>query len=180
MDNHRSERDCRFRAVVDEVADPVQRYLRRRLEPDDAADVFSETMLVLWRRLDDIPADRIPWAIGVARLQTANADRSRRRRSRLTARLMLEAAQETQTGPGDSESDHRVRSALDCLKPADAELLRLWIWEELTPRELAVVLGISANAASVRLHRARKNFAVAFGKQPHDAGHTEEREGRRP
>ena len=48
--------------------------------------------------------------------------------------------------------------ALEELPEADRELLRLWAWEQLPPRELAVVLGVSANAVSIRLHRARQRL----------------------
>jgi RNA polymerase sigma-70 factor (ECF subfamily) len=39
------------------------------------------------------------------------------------------------------------------------ELLRLWAWEGLAPREIAVVVGSSANAVSIRLYRARRELA---------------------
>jgi RNA polymerase sigma-70 factor (ECF subfamily) len=32
-----------------------------------APDVVAETFLVAWRRLDDVPADPLPWLYGVAR-----------------------------------------------------------------------------------------------------------------
>ena len=44
------------------------------------------------------------------------------------------------------------------LPEADAEVLRLWAWEELAPREIGVALGISPNAASIRLHRAKSRL----------------------
>jgi len=36
--------------------------------------------------------------------------------------------------------------------------LRLWAWEQLSQREIAVVLDISPNAASIRLHRATRRL----------------------
>jgi RNA polymerase sigma-70 factor (ECF subfamily) len=38
----------------------------------------------------------------------------------------------------------------------DREILMLTAWEGLTPREIAAVMGISANVVRVRLHRARR------------------------
>jgi len=46
-----------------------------------------------------------------------------------------------------------------CLRSDEQELLRLWAWEDLTPAEIAVVLGITPNAVSIRLHRARGRLA---------------------
>ena len=42
-------------------------------------------------------------------------------------------------------------------------MLRLWAWEDLRPQEIAVVLGITANAASIRLHRAKGRLAAELG-----------------
>ena len=46
--------------------DAVRAYAWRR-DPATADDVAAETFLVAWRRLEDIPADSLPWLIGVAR-----------------------------------------------------------------------------------------------------------------
>ena len=64
------------------------------------------------------------------------------------------------------------------LRTEDAELLRLWAWEQLAPGEIATVLGITANAASIRLHRAREKLREQLRKVEAPAGHEESREGR--
>jgi RNA polymerase sigma-70 factor (ECF subfamily) len=99
----------------------------------------------------------------VARRVLANQRRGRGRRERLTALLRVddvatpEAAGEDRDGP--------AFAALATLAPADQELLRLVAWEELGNREIAQVLGISANAVAIRLHRARSRFAAALDRQ---------------
>ena len=65
-------------------------------------------------------------------------------------------------------------------RPDDAELLRLWAWEQLTPAEIATVLDISANAASIRLHRAREKLKDQLRKIGAVSGHEGSREGRKP
>src|SRR4029453_6989545 len=60
-------------------------YARRRVDrPEDAADVVADTMLVAWRRLDEVPSGREtrPWLFGVARRVLANGRRGRGRRDR--------------------------------------------------------------------------------------------------
>jgi RNA polymerase sigma-70 factor (ECF subfamily) len=54
----------------------VRGYALRRAPRDMAPDVVAETFLVAWRRLDDVPADALPWLYGVARRVLANARRS--------------------------------------------------------------------------------------------------------
>jgi RNA polymerase sigma-70 factor (ECF subfamily) len=153
----------RFDELLAEVHDPLQRYLRRRTADWD--DVLSETLAVLWRRLDDVPADRLPWSYGVARGCLQNQLRSQRRHLRLVRRLALEP--EAPPPPEDSA----LGEALAGLKPEDQEVLRLWAWEQLPPREIALVLQITPNAASIRLHRATTKLRTALlGKSPGPAG----------
>jgi RNA polymerase sigma-70 factor (ECF subfamily) len=82
--------------------------------------------------------------------------------------------------PAPDEPDDDLAAALAALRPDDAELLRLWAWEQLTPAEIAVVLDITSNAASIRLHRAREKLKEQLRKVAAAAGHEETREGRRP
>jgi len=143
------DRRRRFEDLVDGVYGPLQRYLLRRTDVTTAEDVLGDVLLVLWRRSDDIPAEApLAWCYAVARRCLANSLRGAQRRTRLLARLTeLPAAAIEHTDPDLNE-------ALDALSEADRELLRLWAWEQLPPREIAQVLDISPNAASIRLHRA--------------------------
>lgn len=55
-----------------------------------------------------------------------------------------------------------VQRVLATLPQTDAEVLRLTVWEELTPTEIAGVLGCSAGAVRVRLHRARRRAQEVY------------------
>jgi len=166
----RAARD-RFRDVVAEVVDPVRRYLWRRTDATTADDVLAETLVVLWRRFDEQPDELVPWAIGVARKQLANARRGAARRDRLAARIaVVDPPVAHVPDPADDDAEEAVRRVLARLRPADAEVLRLWAWDGLEPRQLAEVLSISSNAAAVRLHRARRRFEEEFGKDAESAG----------
>lgn len=148
---------ARFEAIHLLVRDPLARYLARRAPIDEVEDLFAETMLVLWRRLGDVPEGaEIAWAFGVARRVLANHRRGTSRFGRLIERVGLthpSASSDLVLG-GDSE----LAAAMAKLPATDAEILRLSAWEELAPREIAVVLGISANAASIRLLRAKNRL----------------------
>lgn len=160
-----------------EVADPLHRFLVRRLPADEVDDVLADTMLVLWRRLDQMPADAVlPWSYGVARGCLANAVRSARRRGRLDARLRAsQGRSDIAPDPaGDAVAQgaaDRVHAALAQLTDDQRELVRLWAWEQLGPGEIAVVLGITPNAASVRLHRARSRIAEILERTERSGPH---------
>jgi RNA polymerase sigma-70 factor (ECF subfamily) len=154
------DREQRFEGLVQSHADAVHLYLRRRHpggDANDAEDLLSEALAVAWRRLDDIPADAtLPWLYGVARKQLANARRRSERRSSVQVLLPPH-------GPEASAEDEvvaslSVQAAINGLTPGEREALLLTAWEGLTPTELSVALGVSVNAAGVRLSKARAHF----------------------
>jgi RNA polymerase sigma-70 factor (ECF subfamily) len=173
-----SRRD-RFEEVAPSLIEPLRRFLARRTDPATADDVLAETLLVCWRRAEDLLDEPLPWAYGVARNCLHNAERSARRQQRLAARIAT-VDPPPEEAPTPDEPDDDLAAALAALRPDDAELLRLWAWEQLTPAEIAVVLDITSNAASIRLHRAREKLKVQLRKVAAAAGHEETREGRRP
>ncbi|MFM2076582.1 MAG: hypothetical protein RJA49_472 [Actinomycetota bacterium] len=162
-----NDRRTRFEYVFGEVYAPLQRYALRRTDAATADDVVADALLVLWRRLDDVPAGaELPWCYGVARRCLANRRRGAERQANVVDRLMAE-----RSAPAP-EPDVELDMALATLDADDRELVRLWAWEGLQPREIAVVLGISANAASIRVHRAKSRLAAALPRKNRDgAGH---------
>ena len=168
-------RRARFDALFREVYGPLQQYARRRVAAEAVDDVVAETLTVVWRRLDDVPVDdlALAWCFGVARRCLANQRRGAERRGRLADRLRREPPVPAPS-PGEDAitGDSDLSEALAALSTDDRELVRLWAWEQLGPREIAVVLGLSANAVSVRLHRARQRLAESLaGKGVATAGH---------
>lgn len=169
------ERRERFEAIATEVYDPLQRYLRRRASAEESGDVFSEVLLTVWRRLDDVPPNAVlPWCYGVARRTLSNHRRAAQRHLRLVQRLESERVQTPAEDPADviGGQDPDLAEALAGLPAADREIVRLWAWEQLEPREIAQILGSTANAVSLRLSRARKKLAESLTRQDHsNPGH---------
>ena len=161
---HRQRR-ARFESLAHVVTEPLHRYLVRRTSPDMVEDVLSETMLVLWRRIDEVPGlataalpdrdDVLPWCYGVARHCLANARRADGRRLRLVERL-IGAQQES---PAVAADHSELHAALGTLSELDREVVRLWAWEGLAPRQIAEATRMTPNAVSMRLHRAKKKLA---------------------
>lgn len=152
--------DEAFRHLYAEHFGAILRFaLRRVRSPDDAADVVADTFLVAWRRSGEVPdgeAARL-WLYGVARNLLANHRRGEERRLRLGERLRLELRDHlTRYDPTEEVLEMRaVRERLAGLEPIDREVLELTLWEQLTPREIAVALGLSSDVVRARLARAR-------------------------
>jgi RNA polymerase sigma-70 factor, ECF subfamily len=156
------ERRQRFELIAAQVFEPLQRYLRRRATQDDAADALNDVLLTVWRRLDDVPEDLpLPWCYGVARRTLSNQRRGAERHLRLVERMNSEAA----VSPSHEADDPELEAALAELSADDQELLRLWAWEQLEPREIATVLMTTPNAVSLRLTRARAKLEKKLARQ---------------
>jgi RNA polymerase sigma-70 factor, ECF subfamily len=168
------DRRARFEAVAAVLYEPLQRFLARRATPDDAADVLADVLLVVWRRLDDVPGDVLPWSYGVARRCLANHRRGAVRRLRLVERAASVPDDTVTFDPQAAveSSEPELVAAIDELSESEREVVHLWAWERLEPREIAVVLDTTPNAVSVALSRAKRKLAERLDRQDHrDRGH---------
>ena len=101
-----SGRRARYEALFGTVYEPLQRYVRRRGPADSADDVVAKVLLVLWQRLDDVPAEaEVAWTYGVARRRLANERRGSRRRLALVGRLEASYAPSVPVASDDPDLD---------------------------------------------------------------------------
>jgi RNA polymerase sigma-70 factor (ECF subfamily) len=161
----------RFATLYDAHYDEIHAFCARRVETSSAQDATSEVFAVVWRRLDDVPADAArAWIFGVARGVIRNHWRTSGRRGRLIGRVRNErsaTAVDPEANAVRSADAERVRAALATLRRGDQEILRLAAWEELTGEEIAFVLGISLAAAQQRTSRARQRLSRSLARQGH-------------
>ncbi len=159
-------RDERFEGLFRANYPAVRAYARRRISGDAAQDVVAETFLVAWRRLDDVPADALPWLYGVARRVLANRRRTADRSAALERRLAGAEPRIAGHDPSDSAADAEIlRIALGRLSEPSREALMLVAWHGLTGARAARAAGCSRAAFAVRLHRARARLAAELEAQ---------------
>lgn len=154
----------RFESLYDDRRLHVLGYCMRRAQPSDARDACSESFLVAWRRIDEIPEPpkTLPYLYGIAGKVLANQARTLRRRSRLDAKLkhlgIAPAADPSALVLRNSRYDE-VLAALDKLKPRDREILMLYNWEELSREAIAEMMDMTKAAVDQRIHRSYKRLA---------------------
>jgi RNA polymerase sigma-70 factor, ECF subfamily len=151
-------REERFEALFRAHYGAVRGYALRRVASDVAQDVVSETFLVAWRRLDDVPDDALPWLFGVARRVVANQRRSADRSAALHERVAATA--NTVSHEAEVGDEELVRAALGRLSDNDREALILVGWHGLTGARAARAAGCTRGTFAVRLHRARSRLAA--------------------
>ena len=162
----------RFEGLFRDHHVAVAGYVRRRAPLEAVDDIVGETFLVAWRRLDCVPAEELPWLLAVARNVLATQRRGAGRRRALTLRLGHATVGRAESAAGDcveSAIDSRLETALSRLAPKDREALTLIAWDGLKPHEAALVLGDSAGAFRVRLHRARQRLRALLEERPEPA-----------
>lgn len=150
---------------------PVSLYAVRRCnDPEDVADLVADTFLIALQAAGRyIPETdtALPWLFGIARRVLAR----QRRRSAGAVRLFIKASN-THVLFSSSEDDEvasaidasRQRPALEAalarLTEGEREVLELVAYDGLTPSEAATALGLSPNAARLRLSRARRHLRL--------------------
>jgi RNA polymerase sigma-70 factor, ECF subfamily len=175
-----SEMFGRFTALYDENHPRVYAYAVSRAGRRLADEVASETFLVAWRRLAEVPEPALPWLLGVARNVLLEQYRAAARRQSLAAELRTwtTAAELTAADVADEVAERlSVLHAITMLSEADQELLTLVAWHGLSTRDAAGVVGCSVATYFVRLHRARRRLEQAMdpaGNEP--AAHARRRQ----
>lgn len=155
-----------FGRLFDTHARPLHRYLARRIGPDTAHDLVSETFLVALDQRHSYDPRRAAvrsWLYGIA-------TNLLRRQVRQEVRGLRAMARSAGDAPGtESSHDSRVADRVDAaaraaelaaalaeLSEGDRDVLLLTSWAGLDTAEVADALGIPAGTVRSRLHRVRK------------------------
>lgn len=155
----RSAAERRFTAVVADASPDLLAYFERRVGAD-AADLLADTLMVAWRRIDDLPRDAEAarmWLFGVARNVLRNAARGELRRHRVADALRGVVAM---TARHDHVEAIAMRDLVDRLDPDLAEVITLAHWEGLTLVQIGQVLGVPASTVRGRYRRAKAALRV--------------------
>ncbi len=155
-----------FAQLVERYEGRCYRFARRfGLSPQEAEDAVQDAFLAAWKSLGRYDPRR-PFGTWLMTIQARRASSLVRARS---ARLRHERAyrsDETVSTPADGDESGGLWSRIMERLGVDASTM-LWLRyvEDLTPTQIARVLGMSAGAVRVRLHRIRKRLIAEFGHE---------------
>ncbi|WP_433153237.1 RNA polymerase sigma factor [Actinomadura nitritigenes] len=161
-----------FSGIYERHARRLRGYVARRLGPDAADDIVSETFLIAFRRRGDYDLTREdagPWLFGIAVRLVGNHWRSEIRMHRAFARsgfepLVTDALDERVADAVTAKAQGpRLATALATLSERDREPLLLRTWGGMSCKEIADVLDIPVGTVRSRVHRARGTLRAALG-----------------
>ncbi|MEV0236504.1 sigma-70 family RNA polymerase sigma factor [Nonomuraea sp. NPDC050786] len=157
------DRHERFTALYNAYQARVYGYAASRAGHQLAEELVSDTFLVAWRRLDDIPDQaQLQWLFRVARNILRDNLRQATRHASLEAELRTWIDEAGADAGEEAIERVTVLRALATLSDEDKELLTLTTWHGLSPDEAAGVLGCTKATFYVRLHRARRRLRSAI------------------
>ena len=162
MSPHNKEQQARIEHAVPAHAPALLAYFARRVTPShDAADLLSETLLIVWKRAAALPEndDEIrPWMFGVARNILLHHQRSMTRRQAVADRLRSQISATPSPGFVDSSEFDDLHDALRTLNQIDRDIIGLIHWDGLSLVEVSKVLKMKEGTIRSRYHRARSRL----------------------
>lgn len=128
-----------------------------------AADVVQDSVVRCWRKLPGLRDETkfIGWLGTTVRHMAVNALRSPQRRMRLAGsdeRLEKLTVRDATELVAEDDQARAIRQAIHALPEAEAAVLALKYYENLSSREMAVLLDTTPAAIDMRLTRARQSL----------------------
>jgi RNA polymerase sigma factor (sigma-70 family) len=159
-----------FAAVVDRYADLVYASAVRHVgDRALAEDITQGVFALLARKAHKVPRERplSAWLLTTTRYLAMNERRLRDNRRRLeqTVATMQQQSTSPDAQPNWRELGPLVDEGLANLRAADRDLLMLRYFESQSIRDVAMVIGVSEQAAGKRVQRALERLRVFFQRR---------------
>lgn len=168
---------ARFTRIYRETYPKVLTYMRRRTDEGAAPDLTAEVFTRAWRKRSDLWRAKTPlaWLYGISRNVVLEFYRSRGHDQEAMQALEHNVVQHADKNDAvDQALD--IAAALKTMHEKDREILLLSAWEDLEGADLGAVLGVSAGAARVRLHRARARLTKTLNEALTEQHHKQRKE----
>ena len=142
----------------------ISKYLTRRVDVSQVEDLASEIFEIAWRKRESCPEGfELAWLYKIAGFVVSNHRKKLSRRA-ITVPL-LDHDRSAPSAEDVALDGSSVAQAFDELSAKDRQVLSLLVFEQLSIKEIAVVLGTTENNTSQRLKRARERLANNLKQQ---------------
>jgi len=135
----------------------ISKFFAYRADSSEVEGLAAEVFSIAWQRRDRAPVGHeLAWLYRIANNVLLN------HRRKLKRNFTLPILETDLIAPSADDlilNGVTIRRAWEQLKPSDRSILSLTILEGLSLEDLGLALRISKNAATIRAHRAKKNFS---------------------
>lgn len=151
-----------FERLFEQHFDGVYGYLARRVGPELARDLASETFARAFaarRKYDPTRGEVRAWLFGIAHNLLRRHYRDEERRLRVLAALEMPSSDATPS------EEPRLAAALAELPLEERDPLLLFVWGDLSYEQIAEALALPVGTVRSRLHRARGRLRYALTEE---------------
>lgn len=157
---------------------PIYNILRRLTgDPDEANDLLQESFVAAWQSIGRYdPARSFPAWLRQIAINKGRDWRRRRTVRKLIAAVVpfardatdfiVDPAPSPEAATADRQILQRVDAAIAALPNSLKEPLVFTVFDGLSQREAAELLGISEKAVETRVARARQSLSASIGREP--------------
>ena len=169
-DYARRNSDEAFRALVDRHSGLVYHAALRQLgNPHAAQEVTQAVFIALAQKAGRIPRGVVlsGWLFRATRFAVSNLAREevRRRRREQEAATMETTLRSDETESAWEQISPHLKDVLDKLSVQERETVRIRFFQDKSHREVASALGVSEDAAKMRVSRAVEKLRLMFARQ---------------
>ena len=162
-----------FAEIFDRHVGRVHGFVGFRVRRSEIDDVVAEVFRIAFEdraKFDPAASSAAPWLLGIAANLVRRTHRNAERKYRAIERANTSSAPHIDPLLAvDSRLDAagavgQIEPSLEQLPMAEREVLLMTVWDEMTPTEIAIVLGIAPATVRTHLFRARKRLRTALAE----------------
>jgi RNA polymerase sigma-70 factor, ECF subfamily len=176
-----------FSQLVEAYQHAVYNLCYRMLgDPYEAEDAAQETFLRAYRSMARYDRNRSfsTWLLSIAAHYCIDQIRKRRAVVLPIEDLPYQEIQDPAPNPeavaSQNEEQRRVQALLGSLSPADRASVVMYYWYDFSYEEIAQALGLTTSAVKSRLHRSRRELALAWPEVSQQEKNTERKRHESP
>ena len=155
-----------FEHLFNSYAKSVRAFIWRRSNGLDVGvssvdDIEADVWSIAWARKESAPTDaelELAWLFQISRHVLANHIRKSVTRRKISNTFHPD---EITALAADSLVllNEEIKEVFEVLNASEREVMALSVWESMKPAQIALVLGLTPNAVSIRLNKARKKIS---------------------
>ncbi len=158
--------DCdKFEVILRKENKKIFNYLLKHLRNrEDAEDILQETFIAFYKKMKNIDESfHIAYLFRTAHNKALNLIKSRKKKEKMT--IPFENMDHLEDQHSEKKENMIVKESLKKLKPEQILLIELQFYQQMSYKEIALVLETTVSAVDSKLVRAKKKLKKIIEKK---------------